>query len=64
MLAGIAVAVLELMLRKWTPLSEGTFLSAILVQSASFVFDLYIAQPKEKPRHDDSAVEFSNLSRL
>lgn len=63
-LAGIAVAVLEVMLRKWTPLSEGTFLSAILVQSASFVFDMYIAQPKEKPRADDAAVEFSNLSRL
>lgn len=63
-LAGIAVGVLEVLLRKWTPLSEGTFLSAILVQSASFVFDMYIAQPKEKPRTDDSAVEFSNLSRL
>jgi Na+-translocating ferredoxin:NAD+ oxidoreductase RnfD subunit len=63
-LAGIAVAVLEVMLRKWTPLSEGTFLSAILVQSSSIFFDLYIAQPKEKHRPDDSAVEFSNLSRL
>ncbi|MCW8132973.1 MAG: RnfABCDGE type electron transport complex subunit D [Planctomycetota bacterium] len=49
-LAGIAVGVIELALRFVTPLSEGTFISAIAVQSLSILIDRY-APPKNGDAH-------------
>ncbi|MBI3832248.1 MAG: RnfABCDGE type electron transport complex subunit D [Planctomycetes bacterium] len=62
-LAGIAVGLIELILRKATPLSEGTFVSVIFVQTLSIVFDQYLAPPKEV-QPPASSVSDSVLSRL
>ncbi|MBE7462468.1 MAG: RnfABCDGE type electron transport complex subunit D [Planctomycetes bacterium] len=53
-LAGIAVGLLEALLRQLTPLAEATFLSAIAIQGISILFDQYLAPPKEIPARSDS----------
>jgi len=45
--AGVALGVIELFLRIFTPLPEGIFLSIILVQSLSFVIDQWLAPPDD-----------------
>ena len=52
-LAGVSVGLLEFFLRSFTPLSEGTFVSAVLIQGLSIVFDQYVAPPKVKPPPTD-----------
>jgi len=64
LLAGIAVGLLELLLRQFTPFSEATFISALAVQSLSIVFDQYLAPPKEVPPQQGSGVMVSTLGRL
>jgi Na+-translocating ferredoxin:NAD+ oxidoreductase RnfD subunit len=61
-LAGIALGALELLLRIF--LSEGTFISAVVVQSLSIVFDQYLAPPKESLRPPEARMKLSPLGKL
>jgi electron transport complex protein RnfD len=59
--AGVALGLIELLLRLFTPLAEGLFLSVVIVQLLSFVIDLWLAPPAE--RHaGNAAVGLSSTS--
>jgi Na+-translocating ferredoxin:NAD+ oxidoreductase subunit D len=45
--AGVAFGLIEVLLRIFTPLTEGIFISVIIVQSLSFVIDQWLAPPHE-----------------
>ena len=62
-LGGMLFALLELFLRKATPLSEGTFLSVPAIQCLTVLFDQYIAPPKEESA-SASGGEMMDLDRL
>ncbi len=63
--AGVALGVIELLLRMFTPLSEGIFISVLLVQGLSFVIDQWWAPPSENIRYASSHhLTSSALGRL
>lgn len=63
--AGIAFGVLEVCWRIFTPLTEGIFLSVIIVQALSVLIDQYLAPPREKTGTGSGAgLTVSSLSRL
>ena len=62
--AGVAVGLIEVLLRMYTPLVEGIFLSVIIVQASSFVIDQWLAPPVEDPRASSASFTPSSLGRL
>jgi Na+-translocating ferredoxin:NAD+ oxidoreductase RnfD subunit len=48
--AGVALGLVEVIIRLFTPLSEGIFISVVLVQALSMIFDQYLAPPKDESR--------------
>jgi Na+-translocating ferredoxin:NAD+ oxidoreductase RnfD subunit len=62
--AGVALGVLELILRIFTPLAEGLFISVVVVQGLSFVIDQWLAPPVEESRHSGVGITTSSLGRL
>jgi electron transport complex protein RnfD len=63
--AGIAFGVLETALRIFTPLTEGIFISVIIVQALAVPLDLYLAPPREKSgQFSNAMLSTSSLSRL
>ncbi|HYG76476.1 MAG TPA: RnfABCDGE type electron transport complex subunit D [Planctomycetota bacterium] len=63
--AGVALGVIEIILRIFTPLTEGIFLSIILVQALSFVIDQWLAPPLDEQQVSSSpGITSSSLGRL
>lgn len=63
--AGAALGVIEVLLRLFTPLTEGLFISVLLVQLLAFVIDQWLAPPSERARNTSSAgLTTSSLGRL
>ncbi|MFH0938331.1 MAG: RnfABCDGE type electron transport complex subunit D [Planctomycetota bacterium] len=62
--AGVALGLIEVLLRVFTPLTEGIFLSVILVQGSAIIIDQWLAPPTEKPRSSPHGLSSSSLSRL
>ena len=63
--AGVALGLIEVLLRVFTPLTEGIFLSVILVQGSAIVIDQWLAPPVEKPRSSPHVgLSSSSLGRL
>jgi electron transport complex protein RnfD len=62
--AGVAVGLIEVLLRMYTPLVEGIFLSVIIVQASSFVIDQWLAPPVEDTRTSGASLSPTSLGRL
>lgn len=62
--AGIAVGLLEVVLRVFTPLGEGLFISVVVVQGFSFVFDQWLAPPGEEAASGAVGISSTSLGRL
>lgn len=62
--AGVAVGLIEVLLRTYTPLVEGIFLSIVIVQASSFVIDQWLAPPAEDVRISGANLTPSSLGRL
>lgn len=62
--AGVAVGLLEVFLRIFTPLPEGMIFSVFIVQSLSFPIDQWLAPPAEEGRAPGAALTQSSLGRL
>jgi Na+-translocating ferredoxin:NAD+ oxidoreductase RnfD subunit len=62
--SGVAVGLLETLLRVFTPLAEAIFISVIVVQLLSFVIDQWLAPPGEEVRPGAVAITSSSLGRL
>jgi electron transport complex protein RnfD len=63
--AGMALALIEVFLRIFTPLTEGIFLSVIIVQGLSFVIDQWLAPPREERRMSSGVgLSATTLGRL
>jgi electron transport complex protein RnfD len=63
--AGLGLGLLEVILRLYTPLTDGLFLSVILLQAFAIVIDQRLAPPVEKPRSSPNVgLSPSSLGRL
>lgn len=62
--SGVAVGLLETVLRIFTPLAEAIFVSVIVVQLLSFVVDQWLAPPCEETRPGALGISSSSLGRL
>ena len=64
--AGVAIGLIELMLRIFTPLADGIVFSVFLMQCLSFVIDQWLARPAEEDASTPSSVSLtsSSLRRL
>jgi|GEM_PF-2687483 len=62
--AGVLLGFIEVLLRLFTPLTEGIFLSVLIVQALAIVFDLYLAPPTEPQRSTATPLSASSLRRL
>jgi Na+-translocating ferredoxin:NAD+ oxidoreductase RnfD subunit len=62
--AGVALGLLELLLRLFTPLAEGLFISVVMVQGLSFVIDQWLAPPVEPEVATMTGLSPSSLGRL
>jgi len=63
-IAGLAAGLVELLLRKWTGLSEASFITPLCVQVLSYPLDQKIAPPKEEPPAVQGLGGISTLGRL
>ena len=61
---GVAVGLLETVLRIFTPLAEAIFISVVAVQLLSFVIDQWFAPPCEETRPGAVGISSSSLGRL
>lgn len=61
---GVAVGLLETLLRVFTPLAEGLFISVLVIQLLSFVIDQWLAPPGEETRPGATGISSSSLGRL
>ncbi len=62
--AGVAVGLVEVFLRIFTPMAESIFLSVLIVQGLSFVIDLHLAPPEDGRSSAGVDLTPSSLGRL
>ncbi|MGD0093718.1 MAG: RnfABCDGE type electron transport complex subunit D [Planctomycetota bacterium] len=61
---GVALGLLETVLRIFTPLAEGIFISVIVLQLLSFALDQWLAPPGEDYRPGAVGISSSSVGRL